>query len=471
MRSLAVIVGLMILGAACSSDSSPAGDAALLPPVGAPGDLVTSEGFVLPDPPDVPTGPTPAGLIADLDDLFVLLDSGLLLREHVVALADHDDLRVAWVLADLTRFMTTIDSAVAISDTFELLTGVDLAARDGGTSIWKSINDHMIGWNVPAFDEYPVYKERLFTRFEPGWAQFFDDSESLIDWRFVTWGGVFIDDRELGDEDLCPRGCIPALDDPVVTPAGDGAWYPDDAIVFGVVIDDEARAYPKNIMEVHEMVNDTLGGRRIGMPYCTLCGSAQAYFTDMVPDGVETPVLRTSGLLSRSNKVMYDLVTGSVFDTFTGIALSGPLREAEVVLEQATVVTSTWAAWKDTHPDTTIVAEDGGIGRTYASDPLSGRDDDGPIFPVGDVDGRLAVQEPVIGVIAPDGTPVAFPAVTARIAIEDGLTVTARGVTLSLDGDGLRAGGDDGREIAAHQAFWFAWSQFHPDTEVWVATD
>ena len=62
----------------------------------------------------------------------------------------------------------------------------------------------------------------------------------------------------------CLDGCIPALDDPGVTDAAGGSWYPDDALVFGVVVGGEARAYPKNIMEVHEMVNDTLGGRRIG---------------------------------------------------------------------------------------------------------------------------------------------------------------------------------------------------------------
>ena len=121
------------------------------------------------------------------------------------------------------------------------------------------------------------------------------------------------------------------------------------------------------------------------------------------------PVLRTSGLLSRSNKVMYDLRTRSLFDTFTGRAVSGPLRAAGVVLEQTTVVTSTWGAWKRAHPRTRIVAEDGGIGRTYEDDPLGGRDDDGPIFPIGDVDPRLPVQAHVVGVIAPDGRPVAFP--------------------------------------------------------------
>ena len=88
--------------------------------------------------------------------------------------------------------------------------------------------------------------------------------------------------------------------------------------------------------------------------------------------------MRTSGLLSRSNKVMYDLDSRSVFDTFAGIAVTGPLRELGVVLDQASVVTTTWADWRQTHPDTSIVAEDGGIGRSYDLDPLQGRDDDGP---------------------------------------------------------------------------------------------
>ena len=224
-----------------------------------------------------------------------------------------------------------------------------------------------------------------------------------------------------------PQGCIPALDDPGVTDAEGGSWYPDDGIVFAVVIGDEARAYPRHIMEIHEMVNDSLGGRRIGMPYCTLCGSAQAYFTDEVTDGVEMPVLRTSGLLSRSNKVMYDLVTKSVFDTFTGHAVSGPLRQQGVVLSQATVVTTTWGDWKAAHPDTTIVARGGGIGRVYPLNPLGGRDDHGPIFPVGDVDERLGVQEQVFGVVLGDGTPVAFPVEAAAAALRAGEVVELSG--------------------------------------------
>ena len=178
-------------------------------------------------------------------------------------------------------------------------------------------------------------------------------------------------------------------------------------------------------------------------------------------------MLRTSGLLSRSNKVMYDLTTMSVFDTFTGAAVSGPLQDAGVVLTQGTVTVTTWGEWKTAHPGTRIVAEDGGIGRAYELDPLRGRDDEGPIFPTGAVDPRLPVHEPVVGVITGDGTAVAFPADAARDALAAGDEVAAAGVELFDDGGGLRARTVDGSELAAHEAFWFAWSQFHPDTALW----
>jgi hypothetical protein len=374
---------------------------------------------------------------------------------------------VAWLLSDLLRFEQTDLLTRHMVGSFEQLTGAKLKDEERGVgSAWKAVTDHLIAWELPAPPGYVDYKARLFTLVEPRWAPLFRDRNADIDWRLVSWGGVFIDDRPLGDPRPCKRGCIPALDDPAVTAAASGSWYPDDAIVFGVLVGGQARAYPKNIMEVHELVNDTLGGRRIGMPYCTLCGSAQAYLTDTV--GKRNLVLRTSGLLSRSNKVMYDLNTKSVFDTFKGRAVSGPLREAGVTLRQITVVTSTWGAWKAAHPKTTIVARDGGIGLEYPADPLGGRDDEGPIFPVGDVDSRLPVQEQVVGVIAPDGTPVAFPAGAARLALEAGKQVQLEGVRLILDGDGLRALLDSGAGAVSHQAYWFAWSQFHPGTALWA---
>jgi hypothetical protein len=95
-------------------------------------------------------------------------------------------------------------------------------------------------------------------------------------------------------------------------------------------------------------------------------------------------------------------------------------------------------------------------------------DDSGPIFPIGSVDPRLPVQEQVVGVIAPDGTPLAFPAAAAKTALRAGERVELGGVRLELDGDGLRAELEDGDDAVSHQAFWFAWSQFQPGTAVWI---
>jgi len=72
-------------------------------------------------------------------------------------------------------------------------------------------------------------------------------------------------------------------------------------------------------------------------------------------------------------------------------------------------------------------------------------------------------------VIAPNGKPVAFPAAAARTALGEGKEVKLAGVRLELDGDGLRAVGDGGEELVSHQAYWFAWSQFHPGTAVWTS--
>ena len=53
---------------------------------------------------------------------------------------------------------------------------------------------------------------------------------------------------------------------------------------------------------------------------------------------------------------------------------------------------------------------------------------------------------------------------TARIHSPVGMVA---GVTLRLDGGGVRAVDPAGNEIEGHQSFWFAWSQFMPDTLLW----
>ena len=478
---IAILLPVLAMVAAVCSGGSHATTTSAAPPTPeavAAGELIhpgTSAtlrnqlGFAFPEAPTVPEGSADEALVATIDGLFSTLQAGVDV-DALQQIADSGDVRAAWLLADLLRFLGPSSARDVSLAGWEQLTGTTLDADPvAERSPWRSITDHLIAWDLPALPGYEVWKGQLFTLIEPRWQPFFADGEADIDWRLVSWGGVYMDARPLGDPDPCPSGCIPALDDPVVTDAAGGDWYPDERLVFGVTVNGESRAYPKHIMEIHEMVNDELGGRRLGIPYCTLCGSAQAYFTDDVADGVAMPVLRTSGLLTRSNKVMFELDTFSVFDTFTGVAVSGPLREAGVELEQTSLVTSTWGAWKVAHPDTTIVAEDGGIGRSYPLDPLRGRDDDGPIFPIGDVDERLPTQAKVLGVITDDGAAIAFPVAEARTELDAGRPVAALGIVVVADGSGVRATREDGTAVVGHEAFWFAWSQFHPDTALWAA--
>jgi hypothetical protein len=468
MSRVGLIVCLGLIVAACSAgaENSPSTTAAAgdtPQPTGSEATTATtapSLAVLFGEAPEVPSGPLSDEATAAVDAIFDRIDRPVA-GSQFEAFARTGDARLAWLLADLLRFSTEPGVNQAAVRAASELAGVEFAAPVP----WVGITDHLIAWDLPAFPGYESYKARLYTFIEPRWDFLFAEPND-IDYRLLSWGGVPPDDRPFGDTQPCQFGCIPALDEPAVTDATGGDWYPNDRLVFGVEIGGESRAYPKNIMEVHEMVNDTLGGRDFGLPYCTLCGSAQLFFTDEV-DGFDRPILRTSGLLSRSNKVMYDLVTESVFDTFTGRAISGALFEAGVTLPQGSVVVSTWADWKAAHPDTTIVAQDGGIGRTYSLDPLGGRDDQGPIFPIGDRDLRLPVQEQVVGVITSDGTPVAFSAAAARDHLETGETVELDGVTLELDGSGLIAF-ENGEPVASHQSFWFAWSQFHPETLIWL---
>ncbi len=434
-------------------------------------DTVRAEQSTLPDyvieefgkPPAIPDGPLSETLKTAVELAFVnSLTENTWGRDQTAALAEiagSKDPRLVWIISDMMRFITdrSLNAELAVAAT--KLLGKDLGAENH----WGGVTDHLIAWDIPAPPDYLRVKRVIFTNLVPGWDRIFVEGD--IDWRLVSWGGVLIDDRAYDTTDeVC--NCIPAADNPEVSNAEDATWLEDDDIVFGVEINGEYRAYPRQIMEVREMVNDTLGGRQIGMPYCTLCGAAQAYFTDEVPGGVERPVLRTSGLLIRSNKVMYDVNTYSVFDTFLGKAVTGPLAKKGIQLKQATVVTTDWGTWKKEHPSTTVLVEALAMGRDF--DFRNGRDANGPIFPVGNVDPRLPVHEDIIGVVTASGKPVAFQRSKAFLALKAGQQISFENVRLELDAGGVKAVDADGSDLGSHQAFWFAWSQFYPGTDLWA---
>ena len=154
-----------------------------------------------------------------------------------------------------------------------------------------------------------------------------------------------------------------------------------------------------------------------------------------------------------------------MFDTFLGQAVTRPLAKKKLQLKQVSVVTTDWGSWKKAHPETTVLIEALALGRDF--DFRNGRDSNGPIFPFGDVDPRLPVHEDIIGAITASGKPVAFQRGKVFVALKNGEKIVFENVHLKLDAGGIKAVDTDGSDLGSHQAFWFAWSQFHLQTALW----
>ncbi|KAA3645030.1 MAG: DUF3179 domain-containing protein [Chloroflexi bacterium] len=198
---------------------------------------------------------------------------------------------------------------------------------------------------------YTGWKGQLLGRIDQGFAAFLrDDFESNIRVEEIQWGGVRVDG-------------IPALDQaPVVTPSEADYLLPEEP-VFGIAINGEARAYPLRILDWHEMANDIVGGVPVSLAYCTLCGAGIA-FDGRASDG-ETYDFGSSGFLFRSNKLMYDRQTRTLWNQLTGEPVLGPLVGSGVQLDLQPVVLASWAEWLAQHPETTVLDIDTGHNRFY----------------------------------------------------------------------------------------------------------
>lgn len=208
-------------------------------------------------------------------------------------------------------------------------------------------------WNqsVQPAEGYANFKADLLRSIDLKFEKYFRDREDVARIRLdeIRWGGV----RQDG---------IPPLRNPEMLSISDADYLEDDNIVFGIEINGDARAYPKRILAWHEMFTDTIGGVSIAGVYCTLCGTVIPYVTEY--KGVDYR-LGTSGFLYRSNKLMYDQATQSLWSTTEGKPVVGPLVDKGIQLEYKSVVTTTWGEWRKRHPDTTVLSLDTGHQRDY----------------------------------------------------------------------------------------------------------
>jgi len=109
-------------------------------------------------------------------------------------------------------------------------------------------------------------------------------------------------------------------------------------------------------------------------------------------------MLGTSGFLYRSNKVMYDAGTTSLWSTLHGEPVSGPLVGKGIKLKRQSVVTTTWGKWKTRHPKTTVLSLKTGHSRDYGEGVAyqSYFATDEVMFAVPNVDKRLPNKREIV---------------------------------------------------------------------------
>ena len=258
---------------------------------------------------------------------------------------------VAAVLINTLRYRPSVSAD--ISDALQKLTG-HIATTWHDWMLWQQSHPE-----IKPHKSFVGIKRDGLARVDPRYRIFFrEGSDQPSDLRIrveeIVWGG--------------PPALtgIPSLDHPKMSTASEASYMQDDDLVFGVEINGDVRAYPLRIMGWHEMFNDVIGGVPVALAYCTLCGSGILFETQR-KDRAKAFVFGSSGMLYRSNKLMFDWETLSLSNQFTGEPVVGPLTKTKIVLKTRPVAITTWRDWRKKHPGTLILSLDTGFKRDYRS--------------------------------------------------------------------------------------------------------
>ena len=124
---------------------------------------------------------------------------------------------------------------------------------------------------------------------------------------------------------------------------------PDD-LVLGLVIKDDAVAFPVRRIGYHHVVNATIGGEPIVASYCTLCYTGTIFSRRM------NGLLLTFRLIgiNNQNAMLEDLESRSWWQQASGEAVAGPLKGQKLTVLAHDEVT--FALWAREHPDTKVLA-------------------------------------------------------------------------------------------------------------------
>lgn len=300
------------------------------------------------------------------------------------------------------------------------------------------------------------------------------------------------------------------IDNPQFVHASQATFLQPGNILLGVAEGGVAKAYPAAILAQHGVVEDRMPNAPIVVTWCAYCNTA-VVFRDEVKG--RTLHFYTVGVIG-SSEVFKDRETGSKWQQAALISISGPLKGTQLKLYP--FLLTTWSNWRKQHPDTLVLKPLPGYAKRLAAknqiidQGIVGMSGPAPFGVVRD-DQRLSPRSTVVGlelggvakaysIAALQKTRVvndrignahivvihqpASDTTTAFLATLGGRTIRFRAVNAAADrltdlgthstwnayGVCLSGPlkGTHLKELILEPSFWFAWSEFHPGTELYA---
>ena len=215
---------------------------------------------------------------------------------------------------------------------------------------------------------------------------------------------------------VIPRDAIPAINEPRFLSLDEASeWLAPEAPVIAFERNGEARAYPLEILTWHEIVNDVVGGEPVIVTYCPLCNSAIAF--SRLVNGEER-TFGVSGSLRRSDLIMYDRETETLWQQLTGEAIVG--HDTGTVLDFLPAQLVSFEEFAAAFTDGMVLSRETGYGRNYGANPYPLYDGTSrTFFPVGEFSDQLSAKERVLALDI-GGETAAFPfsALSELVVIE-----------------------------------------------------
>ena len=285
----------------------------------------------------------------------------------------------------------------------------------------------------------------------------------------VLLSGFSLDNPQVAVQDIRPGGPppdgIPAIVAPEMIAPDEAGYLADEDQVVGLRIGQDARAYPLKILNYHQVINDRVGGVPLAVTYCPLSGAALVFYRLVAGQEVTFGV---SGLLYRSNVLLYDHETRSLWSQMLRKAVTGPLAGRRLDT-QGVPLAMTWGEWKKRFPATRVLSNQTGFDRDYHIDPYGNYATSPELwYPVGRVRRDLPPKTRILGV-ASGSQAKAYPLdrlAAVGLKLHDVLDGQAIDIAIHVEGNVMAAAAGEDTPLEYVGVYWFAWQAFYPYTLV-----